>query len=144
MDGGSHQGGLHSAPLLQRRRQRLAGEVVQARPEGNVCRGCVLGLQTADPLQGVSEWQLRALQQQLAGEEGPVQLSGRQYAVPHGREYARGVTTCPSWGRGWANLVPEGLLYTLRRQYAGRFPNLLSPGFSCLTFEGHKLLRFFR
>jgi len=51
---------------------------VQTRPEGDVRRRRVLGLQTAYLLQGTGEWQLRAHEEELAGEERPVQLPGGQ------------------------------------------------------------------
>ena len=52
----------------------------KARPQPDVARGRVLRLQAADLLHGPVDGQVRALEQELPGEEGPVELALRQGA----------------------------------------------------------------
>jgi hypothetical protein len=49
-------------------------EPIEHRPEADVRRGGVLGLEPGDTLECAAERELRPGEQQLAGEEGPVSL----------------------------------------------------------------------
>src|SRR5439155_23660648 len=52
MDGDAHQGRLDDAPALERAGQVLAREAVETRPQADVARRRVLGLQPAHLLEG--------------------------------------------------------------------------------------------
>ncbi len=85
VDGDPQQGRLHRPPLLQRPGELLAAEVAQPRPEADIGRGGVLGLEPGDLLERGRDGEGRALEEQLAGEQGPVELAGREHTLGHGR-----------------------------------------------------------
>ena len=71
---GAHERSLDDRPPLEGARQLLAPEAAQAGPEADVRVRRVLVLDPRQALQRARDWQSRALQQQLAREQSPVQL----------------------------------------------------------------------
>ena len=85
MDGRPHQRPLHDRPALESARQLLAAEVLEARPQPDVRVRRVLVLDAAQALERPRDGQRRAFEEQLPGEQRPVQLPLREYALVHGR-----------------------------------------------------------
>ena len=72
---------------LRRSRARVtarAFEIRDARPQAHVDRGRVLRLQEAHSLQSPRDRHARPLEEQLAGEQGPVQLARSEHPLGHG------------------------------------------------------------
>jgi hypothetical protein len=84
VDRDPHQRALDDLALLQGLRQRDGGEVPQPRPQPEVHRRRVLGLDTAQPLERVRRRSVRALQQQLPREQRPIELPPAERA--HGAD----------------------------------------------------------
>ena len=74
----AQQRALNHPPLFERRRQRVAPEIAHARPEADVSRWRVLRLKPYDAFERRHERHGRAFEEELAGEQGPIELSGRQ------------------------------------------------------------------
>jgi hypothetical protein len=72
---------LNDAALFERGRERIAPEVAHARPEADVSRWCVLRLQPTHPFERRDQWQGRALEQELAREQGAIELARGQDAL---------------------------------------------------------------
>ena len=89
MDRLAHQRPLDHASPPERPRQVVALEPLDGRPEPDVPVRRVLVLDPADPLEHPRDRQAHALEQQLPGEERPVQLPRRQDALGHGRRPCR-------------------------------------------------------
>jgi hypothetical protein len=70
----AQQGRLDDAALLQRPGQRVAREVAQAGPQTDVGRRCVLGLEPTDAFERLRQGERRALQEELASEQRPIEL----------------------------------------------------------------------
>ena len=71
------------APVLQGLRQGLAAEAGQPRPQPDVAGRRVLRLEAADLLDRLGDGQRRALQEELAGEQGAVQRALGEDPVGH-------------------------------------------------------------
>jgi hypothetical protein len=78
VDRSAEQRSLYGPLLLERARQVGEAEAVEPRPEPDVGGGGVLRLQAADPFQGSDERRARAAQEELPGEQRPVQLARRE------------------------------------------------------------------
>jgi hypothetical protein len=72
VDGVAHQRRLHQRAPLERARQRVALEALDARPETDVPGRGVLRLQAADLLDSAREPEEPPLEQQLPGEQRSV------------------------------------------------------------------------
>ena len=81
----AHQRPLDHASPRERPRQVVALEPLDRRPEPDVPVRRVLVLDPADPLEHAWNRQPHALQEQLPGEQRPVQLPRRQDALRHDR-----------------------------------------------------------
>ena len=75
MDREAHQRRLDDLAPLERPRQRVALEPGDPRPQPDVHRRRVLGLQGAHGVERVGESRLAALEQALAGEQGAIELA---------------------------------------------------------------------
>jgi hypothetical protein len=73
VDGGSLERCLDRRATLERAGERVALEVGQPRPEAYVAGRRVLGLQAADLLEGLGNWDVGAFEQQLAGKERAIE-----------------------------------------------------------------------
>ena len=81
-----------TVPRSSARVSCVALEALEPRPEPDVHRGRVLRLDPADPVEGLRDWRPRALEQQLAREQGTVQLAlGEGPDVCHRHLLRRGV-----------------------------------------------------
>jgi caffeoyl-CoA O-methyltransferase len=71
---------------LERPGEVVALEPLDARPEADVPRGRVLGLEACNALDGTGERQLRALEQKLSCQQGAIQLALREdtFRARHG------------------------------------------------------------
>jgi hypothetical protein len=78
VDRRAHQGCLHDAPALQRPRQRVALQALDARPQPDVHRRRVLRLQATHSFQRARQRGPRPLEEKLAREQGAVQISCAQ------------------------------------------------------------------
>ena len=67
--------------MLERSRERLALEAVDAGGERQVRRRRVLRLEPGDPLDGAGRGEGLSLEQELAREERPIELAPRQDAL---------------------------------------------------------------
>ena len=85
VDGRAHERPLHCTPPLERTREIAEREALEHRPEADVRRRGVLGLQTGDPLERAPDRDPGAGEKELAGEDGPVQRPRRE---DHGRTAA--------------------------------------------------------
>jgi hypothetical protein len=85
VDGRAHERALNGPLPLERAGEIAELEGVDHRPEPDVRRGRVLRLQAADPLERSTERHSRALEQELAREQRPVQPARRE---DHGRTSA--------------------------------------------------------
>ena len=98
MDRLAHQRPLDHAPPLERPRQVVALEPLDGRPEADVPVRRVLVLDPADPLEHPRDRQAHTLEEQLPGEERPVQLPRRQDSLGHGwitnGDHLRGCRSC--------------------------------------------------
>ncbi len=111
VDRGSHQGALDGPTLLQGLGQVLATESLQARPESHICRRGVLCLEAGHALKGVDEWNPRAFEEQLSGQQRAVEFGGGEDALGHGCEShpAAGRLSLTMPGRGKMVLCwPQG------------------------------------
>ena len=103
MDRLAHQRSLDHAPPLQGAREIPPLEPLDGRPQPDVAVRRVLILNPADPFEHPRDRQPHALEEQLPGEQRPVQLSRREDALGHGRRPYRTtyftvlvLTTCRS------------------------------------------------
>ena len=90
VDGDPEQGRLDRPPVLEGPGQVVTAEVAQPRPQADVRRRGVLGLEAGDLLQRLGEGVAGALEEELAGQQGPVELAGGEHALGHGRQSTRG------------------------------------------------------
>ena len=74
VDGGAHQSGLHHTASLQCAGQVAEGETLEARPEADVGRWGVLRLHTGHPLHRPVDGKPPPTEEQLALEDGSIQL----------------------------------------------------------------------
>jgi hypothetical protein len=81
VDGRAHQRGLDGAPALERAREILETEALEARPEPDVPRRRVLRLQAGDLLERPAEGQARPFEEQLTCEQRAVQVARREDAL---------------------------------------------------------------
>jgi hypothetical protein len=79
----AHERRLDDAAPLERPRQGVALEILEARPQADVTGRRVLHLEAADPLERARDRQAPALEQELPGEESAVQLALREHAPAH-------------------------------------------------------------
>jgi hypothetical protein len=77
----------HPAPF-ECHGQLTSFESLQPRPQADVPRGGVLGLETADLFQGPRQGIPRPLQEQLTGQQSPIQGPDRQDAARHAERLA--------------------------------------------------------
>ena len=84
VDRAAHQRGLDDAAVLQRAREVVAREAVEARPQADVHRRRVLRLHTRHPLEEARDRVRGPLEEALAREEGAVERALRQ-GVGQGR-----------------------------------------------------------
>jgi hypothetical protein len=75
VDGRAHQRPLHDRPPLERPREGVALEPLDPTPQADVHRGRVLRLQAAHALERGGQAQRRPFEQQLAREQGAVELA---------------------------------------------------------------------
>jgi hypothetical protein len=73
VDRRAHERSLHDLAPLERARERISLEAGDARPQPDVHRRRVLRLECPHPLERLRQGELLALEQQLAGEQRPVQ-----------------------------------------------------------------------
>ena len=71
-----HQRRLDDAAVLEGRRERVAREVAQSRPQPDVARWRVLRLEAADLLDRVGDRERRAFEEELARQQGAIQGAG--------------------------------------------------------------------
>src|SRR5262249_29780534 len=74
---------LDDLVLLERPRQLLLAEPGQARPQRDVRRLRPLGLDRAEPLEGVLDAELAPLEEKLTSKERAIQLPERELALSH-------------------------------------------------------------
>jgi hypothetical protein len=74
VDRDAHERPLGDRAPLECVREVVALETCEPRPEADVHRRRVLGLDAADSLQSPWQWEIRALEQQLAGQQGSVEF----------------------------------------------------------------------
>ncbi len=72
---------LNHAALFERGREGIAPKVAHARPEADVPRWRVLRLEPTNAFERGDEWQGRALEQELAREQCPIELARGQDAL---------------------------------------------------------------
>ncbi len=70
-------------PTLERARESVALEALEARPQADVRIRRVLILDAADPLERTRDREARPLEQELAREQRPVQLALREDTFRH-------------------------------------------------------------
>jgi hypothetical protein len=80
VDRRAHERALDDRALLERAGQRVALEALQTGPQADVHRRRVLRLESGDELQRARDRDARALEQQLAGEQRPVELAAAERA----------------------------------------------------------------
>jgi hypothetical protein len=85
VDGRAHERPLHCTPPLERTREIAEREALEHRPETDVRRRGVLGLQTGDPLERAPDRDPGAGEKELAGEDSAVERPRRE---DHGRTAA--------------------------------------------------------
>ena len=85
VDRRAHERRLDDRPALERPREIVAAEALEARPQPDVRVRRVLILDPADPLERARDRYAHALEQELASEQRSVQLALREHAVGHGR-----------------------------------------------------------
>jgi hypothetical protein len=78
-----HERRLNEAPPLEGAGQRVAIEALEPRPQSDVRRGRILRLQASDLLDRPRQPLRAPLEQELAGQEHPVQLTTGEDAVGH-------------------------------------------------------------
>jgi hypothetical protein len=88
MDRRAEQRSLDDRPSLERPRERVALEAVEPRPQPDVHRRRVLRLDTPDPPERLRQRVPGALEQQLAGEQRPVELLLAEGALGLGHRQA--------------------------------------------------------
>ena len=88
MDRRAHQRPLDDAAALERTGQLVALEAFDARPEADVHRRRVLRLDPADPVERLRNRRFRALEEQLPGQEGAIQLALGEHTLGHGAKIA--------------------------------------------------------
>jgi hypothetical protein len=81
MDRCAHQCRLDGGLALERAGQRVPFEALEPRPEPDVHRRRVLGLDPADPFERPWDRQRGPLEQELAREQGAIQLTLGEDAV---------------------------------------------------------------
>jgi hypothetical protein len=91
MDRAPHERRLNDRAALERGGQRSALEPLEPRPQADVHRRRVLGLDPGDPLERPRQRHPAALEQQLAGEQRPVELPLGERA--HGANHRRPATS---------------------------------------------------
>src|SRR6185436_12440567 len=84
-----HQRQPHHLPLHQQRRQLVGAEAAQARPQGVVGRLGRLRLQPHQVVDDVDRRHRPALQEELTGQQGPVQRPGLQHGRVLGGSHAK-------------------------------------------------------
>jgi hypothetical protein len=87
VDGGPHQGPLGDRSALERLVQLAALKALHPGPDADVHGWRVLRLQHADALDHPRKRAPHPLEEQLAGEQGPIQFGGGEDAL--GRAHAR-------------------------------------------------------
>ena len=85
VDGRPHQRPLDDRSALESARQLLAAEALETRPQPDVRVRRVLVLDAAQALECAGNGQRRAFEEQLPGEQRPVQLPLGEHALAHGR-----------------------------------------------------------
>jgi hypothetical protein len=80
-----HERRLDDRPSLERARKGVALEAVEPRPQPDVHRRRVLRLQPTDALQGTGQRHAQPLEQQLARQQGAVELAPGERAGGQGR-----------------------------------------------------------
>jgi hypothetical protein len=78
VDGHAHQRSLHHRAALERAIEVGEGEPYEARPQTDVGRRRVLGLDATDAFERTKDRQRRALEQKLPRQERAVQLPRRE------------------------------------------------------------------
>ena len=133
---------LDDAAPLERTRERLALEALDARPESDVGGRRVLSLDPAHPLDRARQRQVRRLEQQLPREQRAVQLAPGQETLGrwHGRQrYSRLMEIVPEPIERYAEkhtTPPEPLLAALAKETR---ETLESPQMLTGTVEGRFL-----
>jgi hypothetical protein len=75
---------LNDGAVLEGNGQLVPREPREARPQPDIARWRVLGLESADLLDRVDDREARALEEELPGEECPVQVALAEDALGHG------------------------------------------------------------
>ena len=112
VDGRPHQRPLHDRSALESARQLLAAEVLEARPEPDVRVRRVLILDATHPLECAGNGQRRAFEEQLSGQQRPVQLPLREHAFAHGRNASSRSPSASSSSRTGRANRPKGSMRT--------------------------------
>src|SRR6185503_7739710 len=86
-----HEGCLDDGPVLEPRGEVVAAEVAQPGPQPDIAGGRVLRLEAAHLLDRLWDRELRALEEQLSGEQGTVQGAPRQDRLGHRRRIVAGM-----------------------------------------------------
>jgi hypothetical protein len=107
VDRHAHQRRLDHAAVLQRAGQGRALEAGEPRPQPDVHRRRVLGLDAADRFQRARQRHPRSLEQELAGEQRAVELSPRERL--HARQCARSgaQSRAATASSGWSANTPS-------------------------------------
>ena len=93
----AHQRRLDDRASLERPREIVPPKALETGPEPDVRVRRVLVLDAAEPFQRSRDRQANPLEQQLPGEQRPVQLAPCERALRHGLTLARRPESCTPW-----------------------------------------------